>query len=135
MLSPKRTSPGGDRHPSPSRRPAQRSPAAVAIEILYFDDCPNHEKLLEHLPRLLEREGLDAEILLRNVQDAASADGERFLGSPTIRVGGRDVDPGAAHRTDYGLKCRIYQTAHGLSGLPPDEWILDALSAHQRGRP
>ena len=99
----------------------------MTIEILYFDGCPNHEQLLEHLPRLLEREGIDAEITLHKVPDAAHAQRERFLGSPTIRVGGRDIDPGAAQRSDYGLKCRVYQTATGLAGLPPDEWILDAV--------
>jgi hypothetical protein len=103
-------------------------PAVVKIEILYFDGCPNHEQLLARLPELLEREGIDAEIKLRLVPDAEHAQRERFLGSPTIRVAGRDIDPGAADRRDYGLKCRIYQTAGRLTGLPPDEWILDALA-------
>ena len=103
----------------------------MRIEILYFDGCPNHEQLLEHLPGLLKRAGIDAEITLHNVRDAEHAQRERFLGSPTIRVGGRDIDPGAKYRTDYGLKCRIYQTAEGLTGLPPDERILDALAHHR----
>jgi hypothetical protein len=100
----------------------------MRIEILYFDGCPNHEQLLQRLPRLLERDGVDTEIVLRNVPDQEHAERERFLGSPTVRVCARDVDPGAADRTDYGLKCRIYHTPAGLSGLPPDEWILDALA-------
>jgi hypothetical protein len=105
----------------------------VRIEVLYFDGCPNHEPLLAHLPRLLEREGVDAQIVLRSVPDDEHAQRERFLGSPTIRVGGRDIEPGAVERTDYGLKCRIYQTPFGLSGLPPDAWILDALTDHKEG--
>jgi hypothetical protein len=72
----------------------------MTIEVLYFDGCPNHERLLEHLPRLLEREGIVADIALRPVKDLAQAERERFLGSPTIRVDGRDVDPGAEHRYD-----------------------------------
>jgi len=102
----------------------------VTIEILYFDGCPNHERLLEHLPRLLERAGVDAEIALHKVLDDEHAQRERFLGSPTIRIDGRDIDPGAAQREDYGLKCRIYRTPGGLTGLPPDEWILDPLDDH-----
>ena len=104
----------------------------MRIEVLYFDGCPNHEQLLERLPRLLERHGIDAEITLRNIPDGEAAQRERFLGSPTIRVGGRDVDPGARHRSDYGLKCRIYQTPDGLTGLPPDQLILDALADHPK---
>jgi hypothetical protein len=53
------------------------------------------------------------------------------LGSPTIRVGGRDVDPRAEHRDHYGLKCRLYQTPAGLAGLPSDEWILNSLAKRQ----
>jgi hypothetical protein len=104
---------------------------AVRIEVLYFDGCPNHEQLRERLPRLLEREGIDAEITLRDVPDTEHPQRERFLGSPTIRVDGRDIDPGASNRSDYGLKCRIYQTPNGLTGLPPDQWILDALADHR----
>ena len=104
----------------------------VRIEILYFDGCPNHEQLLDHLLRLLEREGIDADVTLREVADPESAQRERFLGSPTVRVDGRDIDPSATDRADYGLKCRIYHTPAGLRGLPPDEWIIDAL-ADSRG--
>jgi hypothetical protein len=106
----------------------------MRIEVLYFDGCPNHEQLLERLPRLLEREGVMAEVVVRNVLDQEHAERERFLGSPTIRVGGRDIDPTAATRTDYGLKCRIYHTPAGLLGVPPDEWILDALSGHEENQ-
>lgn len=107
----------------------------MRIEILYFDGCPNHEQLLVHLPSLLERERIDAEIVLLNVPDDEHAQREWFLGSATIRVDGRDIDPGAADRDDCGLKCRIYQTPAGLTGLPPDQWILDAIAEHPAGHP
>lgn len=97
------------------------------IEILYFDGCPNHERVLEHLPQLLEREQIAARVDLLNISTEDQAEHERFLGSPTVRVNGRDIDPGAGNRTDFGLKCRIYQTTAGLSGTPPDEWLLAAL--------
>ena len=53
---------------------------------------------------------------------------EHFLGSPTVRVDGRDVEPGAEQRQDFGMKCRLYATPDGLRGTPPDQWALDALS-------
>lgn len=105
----------------------------MMIEVLYFDGCPNHQRLVEHLPRLLERAGITAEIVLHNVADDDEARRARFLGSPTIRVDGRDIDPGAASRNDYGLKCRIYRTPEGLSPLPPDQWILDTLELQREG--
>jgi len=61
------------------------------------------------------------------VPDDAAAQSQRFLGSPTLRVDGRDVEPGAELRTDFGLKCRLYRTEDGFAGVPQDDWVLDAL--------
>jgi hypothetical protein len=103
----------------------------VEVEVLYFDGCPNHAALVPHLRGLLARQCPEAALVLRRVADPMQAERERFLGSPTVRVDGRDVDPGAADRADYGLRCRLYATAEGLAGAPPDAWILAAL---ERGR-
>jgi hypothetical protein len=65
---------------------------------------------------------------LVDVPDAAAAKRERFLGSPTLRIDGRDVEPGAERRTDFGLKCRLYRSDNGLAGFPQDDWVLDALN-------
>jgi hypothetical protein len=51
--------------------------------------------------------------------------------SPTIRVDGRDVDPDADRRRDYGLSCRLYAGPAGVSGAPPDEWVRALLRVQQ----
>ena len=51
----------------------------------------------------------------------------RFLGSPTIRVNGRDIEPGADARSEFTLACRVYRTDSGFSGQPDDRWLRDAL--------
>ena len=100
----------------------------MKVEVLFFDGCPNHEALLPHLRELLNAaEAEDTEIRLVRVEDAKTAEAERFLGSPTVRVDGEDVEPGADERTDFGLKCRLFTTPQGLRGTPADEWVLDAL--------
>jgi len=105
----------------------------MQVEVLYFDGCPNHEALLPQLRELIASSGVDADIELVRVDDADAAERERFLGSPTVRVGGEDVEPGVGQRTDFGLKCRLFATPTGLRGTPPDEWVLAAL-AGRRGR-
>lgn len=40
----------------------------------------------------------------------------RFPGSPTIRINGRDVDPGYVDSGDYTPRCRLYRTSDGLPG-------------------
>ncbi len=106
----------------------------MRIEVLYFDGCPNHESLLPHLRGLLDEAGVDTEIELVRVDSAEAADRERFLGSPTLRVDGSDVEPGAERRSDFGLKCRLFPTPDGLRGMPADEWILAALARDEPGR-
>lgn len=66
--------------------------------------------------------------MLRRVPHEDAAQRERFLGSPTVRVDSRDVEPGAEERDDFGLKCRLYRVPSGLRGAPLDEWVLDALA-------
>jgi len=99
----------------------------LRLELLYFDGCPNHETLLPRLRELLAGEGISSEIDLRRITDDEAAQRERFLGSPSVRVNGRDVEPDAERRTDYGMKCRLYRTPTGLSGEPEEEWLRAAL--------
>jgi hypothetical protein len=107
---------------------------AVTVELLYFDGCPNHEALVPQLRQLLRSARVDAHLELRRVPDDDAAKRQRFLGSPTVRVGGQDVEPGADQRQDFGLKCRLYRVPAGLRGTPLDEWILEALDGWQIGR-
>ena len=100
----------------------------MRVELLYFEGCPNHERLLPRLNELVAGADPDAVVELRRVESIEAAERERFLGSPTVRIDGVDVEPGAADRTDFGLKCRLYRSDEGTSGLPPERWIRDALA-------
>lgn len=100
------------------------------IEVLYFDGCPNHEGLEEHLRSLLAAAGKEEmPIVSRRIESDDQAEAERFLGSPTVRINRVDVDPSADDRHDYGLMCRVYATEEGLRGTPPDAWILATLNS------
>ena len=99
----------------------------MTIELLYFDGCPNHEALLPRLREIVAASDVSAEVDLRRISDDDAAQHERFLGSPTVRIDGDDVEPGAELRTDFGMKCRLYRTASGLSGQPDEQWIRAAL--------
>lgn len=100
----------------------------MKIELLYFDGCPNHAAFMPQLRTLLDRAGVDEEVRLVRVESDDDARTVGFLGSPSLRVNGRDVEAGAEERSDFGLKCRLYQTSGGLSGTPPDELVLAALA-------
>jgi hypothetical protein len=105
---------------------------AMRIELLYFDGCPSHERLQPRLERLLREGAVSDPIELRRVESAEAAELERFIGSPTLRIDGQDIEPGADQRSDFGLKCRLYRSADGTSGQPPDAWITGALERAKR---
>ena len=102
----------------------------MKVELLYFDGCPNYEAFVSHLRELMDRAAVDAELELRRVESDADARRLRFLGSPTVRVDGRDVEPEADGRRTYALQCRLYRSPDRVSGVPPDELIVRALGSH-----
>ena len=101
---------------------------AARVEILYFDGCPNHEPARALVERVAAELRVEPTIELVEVVDPEAAVDLRFLGSPTIRVDGRDVEPGADERREFVLSCRVYRTERGLAGQPAEAWIREALS-------
>ena len=108
----------------------QQTTSPATVELLFFEGCPSHERLLPTVERLADEAG--AELRVREIATPEIAETERFLGSPTVRVDGVDVEPGAGARDDFGLKCRIYRSAEGQAGVPPEAWIRTALERSGR---
>ena len=77
------------------------------IELLYFDGCATWQHTLADLRALLSESGRDDEVRLVKVDSMDAAERLRFLGSPTVRVDGRDVES-AIPAGGYGMECRIY---------------------------
>ena len=74
-----------------------------------------------------EAAGIDPESIdVREVQTDQDAEGERFVGSPTIRIDGRDLQPPGDE--PMGLTCRIYRLRDGrVSPLPDRDDLRDRL--------
>jgi hypothetical protein len=76
---------------------------------------------------------LDLSAVIESVQVGSEDEAARmrFLGSPTIQIDGVDIE--ASRRTDMAtFACRVYQTANGLTGVPPRELLLAAISEAKR---
>ena len=99
---------------------------SVRVEILAREDCPNREMALIVVERVVDETGIPAEIEMVEVEDDDDAEEHRVLGSPTVLVDGRDVDPDPT-LVDFSADDRIYRTDRGPCGWPEAEWIRDAL--------
>jgi hypothetical protein len=99
----------------------------VRVEILSRRDCPARELAISSVDEAIFATGVPARVEMIDVVTDDQAQRRRFLGSPTVRVDGRDVDPWAEGRSDFSLSCRIYRTERGLAGAPDESWIRTAL--------
>lgn len=103
----------------------------MTVDLLYLAGCPHHEATVELLQRVLEAEGMPAElrqILIRNHEDA---DVYGFPGSPTVRVNGQDIENMASHQL-VGFACRTYVVEGKTQGVPPRSLVESAIRAAQR---
>jgi hypothetical protein len=110
--------PGGNQ-PAALRRPL--------IELLVTASCPHRDAALALVRRVCGQLDGQAEIRLVEVPDQPAAERLRFLGSPTIRVNGRDIEPAAEQNDEYVCGCRLYRGRHSLRGLPEEAWLRQAL--------
>lgn len=99
----------------------------MKIEIFYFEGCPNHKPAVERVRQLLHEEGVSAELLEVNISDALLAQELGFLGSPSVRVDGLDVEQGARTARDYGMMCRTYAVDGRREGLPSRDILRRAI--------
>ncbi|MCU1260557.1 MAG: hypothetical protein JWO80_3442 [Bryobacterales bacterium] len=67
----------------------------MKIEVLYFEVCPNHKPAVARVDEIVKAEGISAEVSEVNVPDTSTAHEVGFLGSPSIRVNGMDVEQAA----------------------------------------
>jgi len=94
--------------------------AVPRIEVLAFEGCPNAERALEVARRVAGELVPGAAVQRVEIDTPEKAAALGFLGSPSIRVDGVDVE---GKRTEHGtIGCRIYE---GGTGVPP-EWLVEA---------
>ena len=99
----------------------------VLVEVLTFEGCPHAAPAIELASRVAAEAQVGVDVRVINVAES-EAELFQFLGSPSIRVHGHDVEPGADSRRDYAHSCRLYNTSAGLRPLPEEAWLHDALT-------
>lgn len=98
------------------------------VEVLVLEGCREIEATIEEARRAIVAAKVDSDLLVHVVQSDEEAQRLRFLGSPTVRVDGIDVEISAHGRVDYGLQCRLYSVAGQVACLPPPaDWITSML--------
>lgn len=74
------------------------------IELLFLPGCAAEEATSVMVKKVLGKMGLEGEVSTVVVDTDRKATEIEFTGSPSIRINGRDIEPGADERQDYGLQ-------------------------------
>jgi hypothetical protein len=103
----------------------------MRVEFLYWDGCPSHPQALTELRAAMSDLALDPQtVVVREIRTEQDASREGFIGSPTIRVDGVDIQPPGEEPA--GLTCRVYHRRDGrISPTPDPADVRDALLAAQ----
>ena len=102
---------------------------APRVQFLWWEGCPSHERALAELRAAMTEVGLEPDsVEVHHVGTEADAESAVFVGSPTIRVDGHDIQP--PHDEPVGLTCRVYRLRDGrISPTPDPADVRDALMA------
>ena len=92
----------------------------IRVDVLVFDGCPHADAAIQLAHEVADRLGPRITVERVDVNTTERAAELGFLGSPSIRVNGTDIEGRSA--STGRLCCRTYE---GGAGVPP-EWLLEA---------
>ncbi len=101
----------------------------MKTELYFFDGCPSYQRALDNLREALRLEAAREDIALIRVDSDEDARAKRFLGSPTIRINGVDLEGSEAEKRGYVFGCRLYFDNDSKAGWPSVRRIRQALQA------
>lgn len=111
--------------PAPSDHASNSVPPSHhVVVVVVVEDCPGAAPTAHLIRSVAAAMGIPAvdvqTIVVRTPEEAAA---NQMLGSPTVLIGGMDIEPRARARTDYAIACRSY----GGQSVPPSSLVEAAI--------
>lgn len=101
----------------------------MKIELLYFEDCPSYQTAQKYLEEVIKEQKLGIQVEMVKIESDEEALTNRFLGSPSVKVNGLDIERSARERGDFTMCCRLYPEAGKMVGWPGKDLIRHAIEA------
>ncbi len=117
--------------------PSWPDPWRCTVEVLVVSGCPGTALAIARVREATEALGIETNLRVVTVDGEEHARALGFIGSPTVRVEGADVEVGVS--MPIGLSCRLYpgdgtspaqpeRVRKKTERAPPLAWIKDALA-------
>ncbi|MEX0784950.1 MAG: hypothetical protein WD557_20130 [Dehalococcoidia bacterium] len=104
----------------------------MKIEFLFSRQGGRHPEAEEALRLALEATGLDTSVVsYTEVDSGEDARDKKFLGNPSIRVNGIDVEYGEREPDEYQAGTRYYNTPQGWKPFPHARLIANTILEQQ----
>jgi hypothetical protein len=103
----------------------------MKIEFLYSKSTGRSADAEEALRLALEAADPNIEVVYTEVDGMEDAKDKKFLGSPSIRVNGIDVEYGEREPDEYQAGTRYYNTPQGWKPFPHARLIANTILEQQ----
>jgi len=82
-------------------------PGHILIEALFAPSCGSRDDTLLMIDTLTRDQSVDQSVTIdfkeTTISSIPEAKTAKFLGSPSIRINGKDIEPESIGKTDYGF--------------------------------
>jgi hypothetical protein len=99
----------------------------MKIEFLYSKSTGRSAEAVEAVRMAIESTDPTIEVVYTEVTDSEDAKIKRFLGSPSVRVDGIDVEYGDREPDEYQAGTRYYNTPQGWKPYPHARLIANTI--------
>src|SRR4051794_16974910 len=99
----------------------------MKVEVLYIEGCPNHQPAVDRVRSVMMDLGITAGVAEVKIINPEMAKATGFMGSPSIRVNGVDIEHAARNADQVGYGCRTYLNGRKREGVPSVEMVRQAL--------
>ena len=75
----------------------------ILIEALFAPNCGSRDATLLMINEVSRNQAAKTDIKETTISSTPEANSSKFLGSPSIRINGKDIEPESVENSDYGF--------------------------------
>lgn len=79
------------------------NPQSIQVKVIYTEGCANTPPTIQRVEEVARKMGIGIVLTTVRIATQDEAEAHRFQGSPTVLVGGLDVDPAMREGRSFGF--------------------------------